>query len=205
MSAYRAAGGLVTTTRDGDRERILGLLRAIGAGGEAIVLTIDGEPVPKPRARHGNGRTFATRRQRDAEGKLAHALRTAFPRPLDGNVALAAIFFRSSRRVVDRDNLDKLLCDASNTIVVHDDSQVTAGAQARTSPPGQNPIDMPHGRCAARCRSSRVRQRERGEGAVMLRAGDVRPHLEEATRTSRPGAQNGSPATPTHHPEDRHG
>lgn len=129
MSTFRGPGGLTIGTRVGDRERILVLLRALGAGGEATVLTIDGEPVPKPRARHGNGRTFATRRQRGAEARLAHALREAFPRPLTGNVALAAIFFRSSRRVVDRDNLDKLLCDASNTIVVHDDSQVTAGAQ----------------------------------------------------------------------------
>lgn len=120
---------LTVATIPADRDRALALLTALGGVGEAAVLTIPGEPVPKPRARHGHGQTFASAKQRDAEAVVGMALRGAFDRPLDGNVALVSLFFRSSRQRVDRDNLDKLVCDAANGILVADDCQITGGAQ----------------------------------------------------------------------------
>jgi Holliday junction resolvase RusA-like endonuclease len=121
--------GLAAETSHSDRARVVDLLSALGCTGEAVVLTVAGNPAPKPRPRFGQGRVRASEGQKRAERMLGRVLRDAFREPLEGNLGLVGLFYRDSRRVVDRDNLDKLVSDAGNGIVFTDDCQVTAGAQ----------------------------------------------------------------------------
>lgn len=114
-------------TAAGDRalgERLMGLL-APGAP-SSWGLTIPGEPPTKARPRFSNGRVYKLEADQEAETATGWHLRKRFRRPLTGNVALGAIFFRPDRRRIDVDNMLKHLCDAANGIVWLDDSQVTA-------------------------------------------------------------------------------
>jgi Holliday junction resolvase RusA-like endonuclease len=120
---------MTTATAPADRERVVGLLEALGATGDATILTLPGQPPSKPRHRSGQGQAYASAAQKASEAYVGAALQLAYRRPLTGNLALVAIFYRSSRGVVDRDNLDKLVCDAGNKKAWGDDCQVTAGAQ----------------------------------------------------------------------------
>ncbi len=89
-------------------------------------ITIPGEPVPKKRPRFDGRRAFTTRDDHNAEAHTGWHLAQAIPQPLTGNLAVACVFYRSTRRPVDADNLIKHVMDAGNGIAWHDDSQCTA-------------------------------------------------------------------------------
>ncbi|MFC9995677.1 RusA family crossover junction endodeoxyribonuclease [Nocardia sp. NPDC127526] len=90
------------------------------------VITIPGEPVPKKRPRFSGRRAYTTREDHDAEARTGWHLAQVIPEPLRGNLAVACVYYRSTRRVVDKDNLAKHVMDAGNGIAWHDDSQCTA-------------------------------------------------------------------------------
>lgn len=129
MIGAALADALTIDTDAGDTLRVVGILRALDAHGDATVFTVPGQPERKPRHRSGNGQAYSSTGQRVAEQSLGMALRTCFPQPLSGNLAVVAIFYRANRQVIDRDNLDKLLSDAGNGIAWVDDVQITGGAQ----------------------------------------------------------------------------
>jgi Holliday junction resolvase RusA-like endonuclease len=113
-------------------ERLLAILEAMGADWQSVqVVSLEGEPHSKERARHARqGRftkTFQTPEDRAAERRTAAVFRRNVV-PFAGNVAVAAIFYRSDRRTVDSDNLMKHVCDSANKLVFPDDSYVTAQA-----------------------------------------------------------------------------
>ncbi|WP_329405472.1 RusA family crossover junction endodeoxyribonuclease [Nocardia vinacea] len=91
------------------------------------VVTIPHNPHPKGRPRFGRGRrAYTDPVDVDLEALTAAYLRAAVPEPLRSNVALGCVFYRSTRRVVDGDNLLKHVMDAANGIAWLDDSQCTA-------------------------------------------------------------------------------
>ncbi|MFI8976854.1 RusA family crossover junction endodeoxyribonuclease [Nocardia asteroides] len=90
------------------------------------VITLPGDPHPKGRPSFGQGRAFTRRVDLDAEAETARLLAATLPAPLEGNVAIACLFYRRTRRRVDADNLVKHVCDAANGVLWKDDSQVTA-------------------------------------------------------------------------------
>lgn len=61
-----------------------------------------------------------------AEQSVLAAFTGAFPDwvPVEGHIELTTHFYRDSRRVVDADNLAKLVQDALNKKVFKDDSQI---------------------------------------------------------------------------------
>lgn len=111
-----------------DHDRALEMFRALCPDSDTIqVLMVEGEPKSKARARFGKrGRVYTPKAQRAAEEALGWHFRAAFKRPLRRNVAVGCVFYRSSRQRIDVDNMLKHVMDAANTIVWHDDSQVTA-------------------------------------------------------------------------------
>jgi Holliday junction resolvase RusA-like endonuclease len=114
--------------QDRTRARLLAQALAPGVSPEgAVVLTIAGEPASKTRPRFSkDGRTYKTAEDEQAEARTGWQLRRAFRQPWTGNLALGAVFFRSTRQRIDVDNLVKHVCDAGNTIAWADDSQITA-------------------------------------------------------------------------------
>jgi len=102
---------------------------------------IPGEPVPKGRPRaFVNAKTgklgfYSPKDTRDAERAIGERFRHELVRrsvelPLEGPLTLVTLFFRSTRRIVDDDNLRKLVMDAATRAHVWgDDDQVTGGAQ----------------------------------------------------------------------------
>lgn len=104
------------------------LVVAVG-GDESDVqmLLIEGEPWSKARPRHTrNGRTYQKEDDRAAEMRTRNIFADKLLQPMTGNVALAAIFYRSSLHRIDADNMLKHVCDSANGVAWHDDSQVTA-------------------------------------------------------------------------------
>lgn len=111
-----------------DHVRVVGLLQALNSDMyESRSVVIDGDPTSKQRARVGRGRrVYTPTALRVATDAMKHQLR-AFDLPvLDGNVAVACVFYRSTRQRIDTDNLTKFILDAGNGICWHDDVQVTA-------------------------------------------------------------------------------
>jgi Holliday junction resolvase RusA-like endonuclease len=116
-----------------DFERLEVVLAALGADVTTVRHAVMvGEPHRKMRPKFGRrGRHHVTYQPQEdvlAEARTASFLRRAFPPALQGNVALAAIFYRSDRQVIDTDNLIKHVCDSGNGILFVDDSQATATA-----------------------------------------------------------------------------
>jgi Holliday junction resolvase RusA-like endonuclease len=112
-------------TRTRDYERVLQLLNGISGSHEAISVAIDGEPCSKARARFGKQHAYTPAKVRSAESALA--LRLSSLRKFERNVAVACIFYRSTRQRIDVDNLLKLVLDGSTAGKMwEDDSQVTA-------------------------------------------------------------------------------
>lgn len=113
---------------------MVGLLRAlIGQTADPTEMRAfqhPGEPVSKARARRGNrGRWYTPRKSDTAEEALAWRFKQVEHAPLEGNVALAAMFYRPNRQRIDTDNLLKLVLDAGTRAEVwRDDDQVTAQA-----------------------------------------------------------------------------
>jgi Holliday junction resolvase RusA-like endonuclease len=90
-------------------------------------LILEGDPVSKARARYNrNGRVYVSPEARAAEKRTASFLRDSFPEPMTGNIALAAVFYRSNFQRIDVDNMLKHICDSATGIIWRDDSQVTA-------------------------------------------------------------------------------
>lgn len=58
--------------------------------------------------------------------KLPELVRRAFPAPMNGNVFVVCIFFRSNRQRIDSDNMMKNLLDSATGVLWVDDCQVTA-------------------------------------------------------------------------------
>ena len=90
--------------------------------------TIPGNPRPKERPRLARGRTYTPSGTVIAELSVLAAFNAAYPlwEPIDKTVKidLKASFYRDSKRVVDVDNLAKLIQDALNKKAFVDDSQV---------------------------------------------------------------------------------
>jgi Holliday junction resolvase RusA-like endonuclease len=113
---------------DADHERVRDLLAPLGMGDPTIVV-IEGEPRSKARPRFTrSGRPYSDKAQVDNERYLANSFRDALNTPFEGNVAVACLFYRSSRHRVDVDNLLKQIGDAATRSGVcwRDDAQVTA-------------------------------------------------------------------------------
>lgn len=102
-----------------------------------------GNPKPKQRPRHGQGRTFTPKETVAAEKRVRDAFKTAYPlfEPTIQTVAFEADFYRATRHSCDLDNLLKLCTDALNKVAFTDDALITemhgrrfygAGDNART-------------------------------------------------------------------------
>ncbi|MEU7323323.1 RusA family crossover junction endodeoxyribonuclease [Streptomyces griseoviridis] len=112
-----------------DRERGEQLLRLLApAAAESWGTVLVSEPHSKARPRFNkDGRAYKDPVDAEAEQAKKWLLRAWWRRaPLTGNVALGAVFFRSTRQEIDADNMLKHLCDAGNGILFVDDSQITA-------------------------------------------------------------------------------
>ncbi|AOT24892.1 RusA-like resolvase [Mycobacterium phage Nazo] len=120
--------GQVPETTDVDAERVIELLRALRIDDDAVrVLTIPGNPYSKSRPRFNRkGGAYHKDEDKNAEQRTAVYLRATVRRRFTGNVALAAVFYRSSAQRVDADNLLKHVCDAGNGVLWVDDCQATA-------------------------------------------------------------------------------
>lgn len=114
-------------TIEADSARVGELLAALGlADGPLHTLTIPGVPYSKSRPRFTRqGRAYHKSDDVDAEQRTGIYLRATVRRPYLGNVALACLFFRPNRNIVDADNLLKHVCDAANNVLWIDDSQCT--------------------------------------------------------------------------------
>ncbi|CAA0129284.1 Uncharacterised protein [Mycolicibacterium vanbaalenii] len=127
----------VTTVADA--ARVGALLAALGlvAGEPTFTLTIPGVPYSKsrPRSDMRNRRVYHDPADVAAERTTAVYLRATVREPFTGNVALACLFYRPTRGVVDVDNLLKHVADAGNPpargalgVLWADDCQCTAQA-----------------------------------------------------------------------------
>lgn len=107
-----------------DLKRALWLF--IDDSSKVVTFSVPGEPRPKERPRFGKGHVFSSETQKDDQERLQGHFADVFPNPLDGTIAVACLFYRSSQHHVDIDNLVKQVFDAANGIIWHDDAQVTA-------------------------------------------------------------------------------
>jgi Holliday junction resolvase RusA-like endonuclease len=84
----------------------------------------------RPRWSPKNGRTYTPTETAQAERSLAKRFERSFQgRVLEGNVAIAAVFYRPNHQRIDADNLMKLVLDAGTKAGAWlDDSQITAQA-----------------------------------------------------------------------------
>lgn len=116
--------------RDGrDLDRVAALVLAAGALDHTIrSFRVEGNPVAKARAKQGRRGFYTPQSTSTAEDEIAWFLRSARPEPFAGNVAVAAVFYRSDRHTIDVDNLLKTVLDGitKSRVVWEDDSQVTA-------------------------------------------------------------------------------
>ena len=90
-------------------------------------VTVPGEPVPKARARVLSRGTYTPKRTREAEERVRSYLAASrwWTRwPVQGRLRVELLFFTTSKRRTDLDNLAKLALDASNGAVWVDDSQI---------------------------------------------------------------------------------
>jgi crossover junction endodeoxyribonuclease RusA len=89
-----------------------------------LSFTIDGDPVPKGRPRHGRGRTFTPKRTLDAEQHIRDIVTPLIDVPFDEPVRVSMTFWCATRRRTDIDNLIKLVLDALNRTAFTDDHLV---------------------------------------------------------------------------------
>lgn len=97
----------------------------------SVYLVHPGPPVPKGRPRFTRkGIAYTPAKTAAAETDLAWALKSKIRhRPMEGPVAIVAVFYVADQRRSDVDNFMKLVYDAGNKAGIwHDDSQVTACA-----------------------------------------------------------------------------
>jgi Holliday junction resolvase RusA-like endonuclease len=96
---------------------------------DRLTFVHEGNPIPKGRARFGNGHAFTPARTVHAEGALVRAFRDAWQRRpmLTDTLALVVLFYVPTRQRKDLDNLSKLVMDAATKARIwQDDSQVKA-------------------------------------------------------------------------------
>ncbi len=112
---------------------------------EPIVrLIVEGDPVPKGRPRLGRARTYTPKATRQAEAVLQWQFKRAMQirPPVTGPVRVT-VAFGVRRRSGDLDNLVKLVLDAANGIVWHDDRQVMAlEATKHEAPVGETAVEV---------------------------------------------------------------
>lgn len=92
-----------------------------------VQLVIPGDPVPKARPRLGvQKRVYTPRRTVEAQERLLSHLKANYPalRPVEGHFSVSVDCFFKSAPKVDLDNVVKLVLDALNTRVWHDDVAV---------------------------------------------------------------------------------
>lgn len=115
--------------REQDRDRIRALIEGLCPGTPGLRgAIVEGEPHPqgRPRAHRKSGVLYKLPADRQAEAETMRQLRDMFPEPLLGNLAIACIFYRSTLRRADLDNLMKHVWDAGNRVLWADDSQISA-------------------------------------------------------------------------------
>lgn len=96
-----------------DREEAFSIFKPIGHSPSLVF--VEGEP-----------RSKAERYRAKNQLYLRPFFEVSFPRRMRGNVAVAAIFYRSTKCRIDIDNLLKQVLDSANTVAWNDDMQVTA-------------------------------------------------------------------------------
>lgn len=114
---------------NGDVMRAIALVIACGGLDYRVTaLRMEGEPIAKARARVNRHRHYTPQRTTDAELDIANQIMAAKVEREEGNVAVAAIFYRSNRHRIDTDNLMKTVLDGitKSKAVWPDDSHVTA-------------------------------------------------------------------------------
>lgn len=101
-------------------------------------LTVAGEPIPNARARRGQGGHFYTPERTIEYRARVQAAWMAAGRPTIGTsrFVISALFYRSSARAADLDNLLKSVTDALNGLAWQDDRQLVciSGAHKLTAP-----------------------------------------------------------------------
>jgi Holliday junction resolvase RusA-like endonuclease len=113
---------------------LLAAIRKDRLGDDSYIVSFvhPGPPQSKARPRWSpkNGRTYTPTETARAERSLAKRFERSFQgRTLEGNVAIAAVFYRPNHQRIDADNLMKLVLDSATKAGVWlDDSQVTAQA-----------------------------------------------------------------------------
>lgn len=89
---------------------------------DELTFTLEGDPIPKGRPRHGrSGHSFTPKRTRDAEDAIRTRLLELDITPFDVPVTVTLTFYCATRRRTDLDNLMKLVCDAMNKVAYTDD------------------------------------------------------------------------------------
>lgn len=111
-----------------DIERARALLKAMSPEcGSLFITIIEGDPHPQKRGRTARGRVYKDAVERVLENEMVFKLKATLSAHFTSNVALAAVFYRATRRRVDSDNLVKFLCDSGTKAEIwQDDSQITA-------------------------------------------------------------------------------
>ena len=87
-------------------------------------LKVEGQPLPKARARVTGRGAYTPERNLKNELMLEWHMKTRVPNPVRGDLIVDVDFFRSDQRQCDLDNLVKQIFDAANGVVWNDDSQI---------------------------------------------------------------------------------
>lgn len=90
----------------------------------SIRFVVPGDPVPKARPRVTRHGTYTPQRTRDYEEAVGWAYREAGGSLHEGPMGLRVIFWHSTRRRADLDNLIKAIADSLSGIAWKDDSQI---------------------------------------------------------------------------------
>lgn len=124
--AFTATGEPSEGAPTQDTYRAMALLQSVHAQTAMQCVVIEGEPPSKARVRFtSKGRPYTPQRTVDGEKRIASRLKLVGK--FSGNVALVAIFYRSSYQRIDVDNMLKAVLDAGTRAAIwDDDSQVTA-------------------------------------------------------------------------------
>lgn len=104
-----------------------------------LSFTVFGNPKAKQRPRHSKGgHSYTPEGTRTAERTVAQAFKVAYPlhEPTIEDLRLEVTFYRETRRVVDLDNLVKLLTDSLNKIAYVDDRQIKKMTAEKVAPCG---------------------------------------------------------------------
>lgn len=88
-------------------------------------LVIPGSPKPKQRPRFTRqGRVYSPSSKEERRVAEHIAAQIGYRKPLTGPLKVTMRFYRSDKRRVDLDNLEKLVADSANGVLWVDDSQI---------------------------------------------------------------------------------